>query len=161
MNKPHHIADADPAARRADLFARRIAARLNAGADALPHDITERLRVARQQALARRRQPQAVAHRQPAAQVLASGAAAVMGGGSERMDFWGRLASIALVLVLMAGLIVIPLMESEDRAAAVAEVDAALLTDDLPPEAYADPGFAEFLQTGARPASAASPAPAK
>jgi hypothetical protein len=27
-------------------------------------------------------------------------------------------------------------------------VDAALLTDDLPPSAYADPGFAQFLKSG-------------
>ena len=30
--------------------------------------------------------------------------------------------------------------------AAAAEVDAALLADDLPPEAYTDPGFGEFLK---------------
>jgi hypothetical protein len=29
---------------------------------------------------------------------------------------------------------------------AAAEVDAVLLADDLPPEAYADPGFGEFLK---------------
>jgi hypothetical protein len=33
---------------------------------------------------------------------------------------------------------------------AAAEVDAAILTDDLPPEAYRDQGFVEFLKT-ARP----------
>jgi hypothetical protein len=36
------------------------------------------------------------------------------------------------------------LMEHQIQAAA--EVDAALLSDDLPPQAYADPGFAEFLR---------------
>jgi hypothetical protein len=29
----------------------------------------------------------------------------------------------------------------------VAEVDAALLADDLPPAAYSDPGFVQFLKT--------------
>ena len=29
----------------------------------------------------------------------------------------------------------------------VAEVDAALLTDDLPPAAFSDPGFVQFLKT--------------
>ena len=28
-----------------------------------------------------------------------------------------------------------------------AEIDAALLADDLPPKAYSDAGFAEFLKT--------------
>jgi hypothetical protein len=30
---------------------------------------------------------------------------------------------------------------------AAAEVDTALLADTLPPEAYRDPGFVEFLKT--------------
>jgi hypothetical protein len=30
---------------------------------------------------------------------------------------------------------------------AAAEIDAALLSDSLPPSAYSDPGFAEFLNT--------------
>ena len=32
------------------------------------------------------------------------------------------------------------------RANEVAEVDSALLTDDLPPHAYTDPGFLHFLK---------------
>ena len=39
--------------------------------------------------------------------------------------------------------------ELDERLNEVAEVDAALLTDDLPPEAYADPGFMQFLKTAA------------
>ena len=34
----------------------------------------------------------------------------------------------------------------EYRANEIAEVDAALLTDDLPPTAYTDPGFVHFLK---------------
>jgi len=30
---------------------------------------------------------------------------------------------------------------------AAAEVDSALLADDLPPEAYSDPGFVEYLRS--------------
>jgi hypothetical protein len=39
-------------------------------------------------------------------------------------------------------------VQNEHRAHEVAEVDAALLTDDLPPSAYADPGFIQFLKAG-------------
>ena len=39
----------------------RIAARLSAGANEVSHDVSERLRVARQQALTRRKRPQALA----------------------------------------------------------------------------------------------------
>jgi hypothetical protein len=38
--------------------------------------------------------------------------------------------------------------QSDRRATELAEVDAALLTDELPPAAYADPGFLQFLKTG-------------
>ena len=39
-------------------------------------------------------------------------------------------------------------MQVDNRANELAaEVDAALLTDDLPPAAYTDPGFAQFLKT--------------
>jgi hypothetical protein len=34
----------------------------------------------------------------------------------------------------------------DDRANELAEVDSALLIDDLPPAAYADPGFLQFLK---------------
>ena len=54
------------------------------------------------------------------------------------------------LVVLAAGLIVINTVQNERRASEVAEVDAALLTDDLPPSAYADPGFGQFLKYGNR-----------
>jgi hypothetical protein len=38
--------------------------------------------------------------------------------------------------------------QTDRRASELAEVDAALLTDDLPPSAYADPGFVQFLKSG-------------
>ena len=45
----------------------------------------------------------------------------------------------------------INVIQNDNRAEEVAEVDAALLTDDLPPAAYADPGFMQFLNgTGDR-----------
>jgi hypothetical protein len=47
----------------------------------------------------------------------------------------------------VAGLIVITTLQEDNRTDELAEVDAALLTDDLPPAAYTDPGFAQFLKT--------------
>jgi hypothetical protein len=35
-----------------------------------------------------------------------------------------------------------------EQIAAAAEVDTALLSDNLPPSAFSDPGFAEFLRDG-------------
>jgi hypothetical protein len=50
--------------------------------------------------------------------------------------------------VLAAGLVTIHVVQNDRRASEVAEVDEAILTDDLPPSAYADPGFAQYLKSG-------------
>ena len=61
--------------------------------------------------------------------------------------FCDREAALPLV-ALVAGLVLIHTILNDIRASDVAEVDAALLTDDLPPAAYADPGFVQFLKAG-------------
>lgn len=126
---------------RQDQFGRRIAARLDAGADELPHDITERLRAARMQALSRRQ-----IGLQAAPAVSATAGQATL-AGDERVSLWQRLGSVLPLLALAAGLVAIHVIQNERRASEVAEVDAALLTDDLPPAAYADPGFVQFLKS--------------
>ncbi len=125
-----------------DLFGRRVAARLSEGAGELPHDISERLRAARVRAVSRRK-PEAVAPVRRPVLVPAGGAPAPR---EEGFSLWGRLASALPVVVLAAGLVAINLIQDDLRASELAEVDAALLTDDLPPAAYADPGFAQFLK---------------
>ena len=49
--------------------------------------------------------------------------------------------------MLVVGLLAINSIQNENRAREIAEVDAALLTDELPPAAFADPGFIQFLKT--------------
>jgi hypothetical protein len=74
-----------------------------------------------------------------------------LAGAGRRVDdglsLWGRLASVVPMVVLAAGLVTIHVIQNDVRASEIAEVDAALLTDDLPPEAYADPGFLRFLKS--------------
>lgn len=135
-------------------FGLRVAARLSAGTEGLPHDIGERLRVAREQAVARRKQPAAVLRQRAAMAASRNGNTATLSVGDDGLGFWGRLTSAALVLVMAAGLIAINVIQDDDRTMEVAELDAALLTDDLPPEAYADPGFLQYLKTGAQSAGA-------
>ena len=50
-------------------------------------------------------------------------------------------------LALVAGLVLIQRWQDNAQVSVAAEVDAALLSDDLPPNAYSDAGFAEFLKT--------------
>jgi hypothetical protein len=127
-----------------DRLGRRIAARLAGGAADLPHEISERLRASRVQALARRK----LASVRTAPAVTASGGSAALTFGDGDMGLWGRIGSAIPLLVLVAGLFLIHTIQNERRANEVAEVDAALLTDDLPPAAYADPGFVQFLKSG-------------
>lgn len=123
-------------------FALRVAARLHERARDVEPDIAERLRVAREQALGRARELR-TAERQAAGTVAAAGNAAALGGGSS---WWVRIASIAPFVALVIGLMLIDQWQTQSQIEAAAEVDSALLADDLPPDAYSDPGFAEFLK---------------
>ena len=127
-------------------FARRIAARLTAGTGTLDGDLTERLRFARERALERAALVRKSAASTSAVGVTASGAA-VLGGGS---GWWVRIASVLPLVALLLGLVLIQRWQTTAQISVAAEVDAALLADDLPPTAYRDAGFAEFLKTPPR-----------
>jgi hypothetical protein len=51
------------------------------------------------------------------------------------------------LVVLVAGLVAIDQWSTREQVLAAAEIDSQLLADDLPPDAYGDPGFAEFLRS--------------
>jgi Protein of unknown function (DUF3619) len=120
----------------------RIAGRLSERADSVPHDIAERLRVARMQAVDRARVLRKLSAA-PAAHHNQGGTLTVSGGP----PWWLRLASLAPLALLVAGLLLIQHSYLNQQIRAAAEIDEALLTDDLPPQAYSDPGFAEFLKS--------------
>ena len=48
---------------------------------------------------------------------------------------------------LVLGLVFIQNLHTSSQITAAAEVDAALLGDDVPVSAYGDPGFVEFLKS--------------
>ena len=125
-----------------DRYGRRLVARLDLSAQHLPHDISERLRVARLQAMDKYRPSQALA-----AAPLAMAGGVALGGGDDENRLWPRLVSLIPLLALVAGLIALQVLGSDSFTEELAEIDAALLTDDLPPDAYADPGFAQFLKS--------------
>jgi hypothetical protein len=128
-----------------DQFGLRIAAQLNSASLDLPHDISERLRAARTRAVAARLKTQ---HRLQTntAVIHQNGAALLNFGGDEVLNIWNRIASFMPLIALVAGLGLIQHIMDDDRANELAEVDSALLIDDLPPAAYADPGFLQFLK---------------
>jgi hypothetical protein len=122
---------------------RRIAARLDQASAEVSHDISERLRIARSMALDKRR----VLKTQIATEITGMGNAAALQLGGDHFNMWSRMASWFPLLALLIGLLAINVIQDERRAYEIAEVDAELLTDDLPPDAYTDPGFAQFLRT--------------
>ena len=129
---------------RQNQYALKLAARLSGSTESLPHEISERLRAARMQALSRRK----IAVTRTASAVFASGGAASLSLGDEGLSWWSRLVAAVPLVILALGLVSIDAVQSQYRADEVAEVDSALLTDDLPPSAYLDPGFVHFLKAG-------------
>jgi hypothetical protein len=123
------------------LLGKRVAARLSESAEALPHDVLERLKAGRMHALQLRK----VATAKTAASVTGFGHGSSLQLGMQRGDGWGPFASLIPLLALVVGLLTISVLQDEYRAQELADVDAELLTDDLPPSAYTDPGFAQFL----------------
>ncbi|AYQ29346.1 MULTISPECIES: DUF3619 family protein [unclassified Polaromonas] len=127
-----------------DRFGLKTASYLSAGAADLPYDVSERLRAARAQAVSRRK----VAKIQTSSSVIATGGSAALTWGSEDgLGWWARIGSVLPLVALVVGLLVINSIQDDNRAQEVAEVDVALLTDELPPAAFADPGFVQYLKT--------------
>jgi hypothetical protein len=132
------------AQQQADQFGRAVAMRLSAGAEDMPYEARERLRAARMRALALRKKPAM------SPVTVGRGAAATLALGGDERSLFNWIASVLPLIVLAAGLVLIHSVQTDYRASELAEVDAALLTDDLPPAAYADPGFVQYLKSAGR-----------
>ena len=66
--------------------------------------------------------------------------------GFSRSRWWLRIASALPLVALVAGLLLIQDSQYRSQISVAAEVDAALLGDDLPLNAYRDAGFVEYLK---------------
>ena len=121
-------------------FARGVAACLSESAETVAPDIAERLRFAREKSLAIASRAREGAH---GVGVTASGATIA---GFSRSSWWLRFASVLPLVALVGGLVLIQDWQNRTQISVAAEVDEALLGDDLPITAYRDPGFSEFLK---------------
>lgn len=136
---------------------------LDESADHLPWRVTHRLATAREAALARLPRALAAAARPvpavaappvaPAHAVLVcatrSGPGRAVGDerpGRPQRFGWRLAAVVAPLLVVVVGLAGISLWTSWQRALDIADLDAAVLTDEIPISAYADRGFGVFLK---------------
>ena len=130
-------------------FAHEVRAALDASADNLPADVSERLAAARRMALA---------HKKAEAPVRAPQFAMPAGhhapsfddeddSALHRVGSWLKRGALVWALVALgAGLIGIYHWQQQKRVEELADIDAAMLLDDLPPTAYADQGFHVFLK---------------
>ena len=129
-----------------DRLGRNIAARLSDTTQSLPNDISERLKAARMQALSLRK----VVKLQTATSANVQGGIATLNAGEFGGGLWSRLGAVIPLLALVAGLLSIAVVQEQQRANEIADVDVELLADELPPAAYTDPGFVHFLSINRR-----------
>ena len=114
-------------------FAHRIRRLLDHGAR-LEGPVAERLRAAREQALERRRADAAAGH-------------ALAGTVASRLEFAGwSLRVVVPLLALSVAFVVTYNWEQKQRAKEVEELDALVLTGELPIDAYLDRGFEAWLK---------------
>ena len=119
-------------------FANRLRRGLNEGLR-LKSSLAERLRAAREQALARQR----VELSEPVFALAAPGGLVGPRGGGLWLTSLRALATAGLLAV---GLFSVYSWQQAHQIAEVEEVDAQLLADDLPIDAYLDQGFNAWLK---------------
>mgnify|MGYP000998789524 CR=1 FL=1 len=119
-------------------FSLQIRRALNESAEKLPYRVTHRLAAAREAAIAR-------------APAVRSARVALATGPTGSFDLdepsllWRWVGFLAPVLIVVAGLISIAFWDDVEKDQELADVDTAVLTDDVPISAYADRGFGVFL----------------
>jgi hypothetical protein len=136
-----------PPAQAEARLAAQVVAVLSDGSTDLGHELSERLRVAREAALERGRlrlRQRAPASSAAAVVVGRSSGAAVLAGPPA---WWVKAGAWLPLALLLVGLWAIDNWNLHEQVLAAADVDAALLADDLPPQAFSDPGFAEYLRS--------------
>ena len=115
---------------------------LNETLDTLPASTTERLAAARARAMARKK-PDAAAHKLQARPLLNVHALLSMSG-------LGRFAVAVPLLAAVFGIAGLYQYEQQQRIAELAELDTAVLSDELPLTAYTDHGFNAYVTAQAQ-----------
>ena len=128
-----------------DVLGFRLSAHLDHAKQVLPYEITERLRAGRIRAVAARRLP--AFEWQTATAVQSQVDSLLLHFPSRAYSFFSGLGAFIPLVCLLAGLVLLYDFHNNQSALELAEVDSALLIDDLPPQAYADPAFANFLKS--------------
>lgn len=125
-------------------FGLRVAAGLTEHSESLPGDVQERLRFAREQALQRAMAARAA---QPAAQASPQsvGGGTLALGGGDKTPRWLKAAALVPLALLLGGLLLIQQSQWYEQIRSAADLDTEMLSKPLPPAAYGDAGFREYL----------------
>lgn len=130
-------------------FALKVRRALDENINSLPAASLDKLAAARRTAIARKK-PEKVAVAAPVFALAGAGVAPGSFGaaGSGPAGKRGRFSRLALawpLLALVIGLAGIAYWEDQQRTAELADIDAAMLSDNLPLDAYLDHGFNAYL----------------
>ena len=123
-------------------FAYKVRHALNEKLDDIPQNITENLASSRKTALSLKKKgsPLRVFVRQ---NVLAGPVGAFF---SDPAYYWlSRIGAMLTIVALVGGLMGIYHVEKQRKLHEAAEIDIAVLSDELPPSAYLDNGFKAYL----------------
>jgi hypothetical protein len=116
---------------------------LNENLEQLPASTTERLASARAQALSRKKADAPLRQRQQAGgrtRADRGGVAALFGA-----PWMARAVAVVPLVAMVAGLVGVYQYQQEQRVAELADLDAAVMSDELPLTAYTDHGFNAYL----------------
>lgn len=134
---------------RVTRFGLRVAAGLTEHSETLSGDIQERLRFAREQALAKAMAARAAAPAVTESAVRQVGGGMLALGGGDKTPRWLKAAALLPLALLLGGLLLIQHSQWYEQIRSAAELDTEMLSKPLPPNAYSDPGFREYLNENA------------
>lgn len=128
-------------------FSYRVRALLTEGEDRLNNEQLAKLKTIRQAVLARQKQTKAaVAQSSTSLTNTSRGGATLTLGGRGGPFRLPQLSAGMAILTLVLGLVALDAYEDMMQAQELADIDTAVLTDTLPPDAYTDNGFSSFLR---------------
>jgi hypothetical protein len=122
-------------------FAYKVRHALNENLDNLPSETKGKLAQARAKALASKKSDAPILARAPKDAL----AGQIGNFFSEPLSWFGRVGLAVPAVVLIAGLFGIYHFEQQQRISDTAELDALVLSDELPLSAYLDHGFNAYL----------------
>jgi hypothetical protein len=126
-------------------LARVVRGALDESADRLPYRAVRRLTAARTAALAHARTDTSPRFAHEAVRAGHRPTAELAGTPAPRLA-WRIAAVVVPIAIVAAGLFGISVLERHQRADDLADLDAAMLADEVPISAYADRGFGVYLR---------------